>query len=156
MDDTLSIFEEAHPGCVALFIFDQSSAHASLGDDALRAFEMNKGDGGKQWQQKDTRIPDTNPYPEYRGWEQKMTLPDGTQKGLERVLTEHGFDVSGMRSKCRPDNFRLQESLLEQKIKARGHLCIFLPKFQCELNPIEMYWGWVKYRYRQIWKTTFE
>jgi hypothetical protein len=36
------------------------------------------------------------------------------------------------------DDFRLQESLLEQKIKARGHLCVFLPKFHCELNPIEM------------------
>ena len=36
------------------------------------------------------------------------------------------------------DDFRHQESLLEQKIKARGHFCIFLPKFHCKLNPIEM------------------
>ena len=31
-----------------------------------------------------------------------------------------------------------QESMLEKHIKAAGHECIFLPKFHCELNPIEM------------------
>lgn len=41
-------FEEAHPGCQALFVFDQSSAHASLPSDALKAFEMNKSNGRKQ------------------------------------------------------------------------------------------------------------
>lgn len=48
VDNAITIFEKAHPGCQALFVFDQSSAHASLGPDALKAFEMNKGDGGKQ------------------------------------------------------------------------------------------------------------
>jgi len=43
----IEIFETAHPDCQALFIFDQSSAHASLPPDALKAFEMNKSDGGK-------------------------------------------------------------------------------------------------------------
>jgi len=33
----IEIFDAAHPDCQALFIFDQSSAHASLGDDALKA-----------------------------------------------------------------------------------------------------------------------
>ena len=36
------------------------------------------------------------------------------------------------------DDFCLQESLLEQKIKSHAHLCTFLPKFHCELNLIEM------------------
>jgi hypothetical protein len=48
VDNALAIFEEAHPGYIGLFIFDQSSAHASLGPDALRAFDMNKSNGGKQ------------------------------------------------------------------------------------------------------------
>ena len=70
------------------------------------------------------------------------------------------------------EDFINQESLLETHIKKAGHECIFLPKFHCELNPIEMvcyslyfdcsyshmlfkYWEWVKYRYRKLPKQNF-
>ncbi|KAL4255827.1 hypothetical protein AB1N83_013423 [Pleurotus pulmonarius] len=170
----IQIFEKAHPGCQALFIFDQSSAHASLGPDALHAFEMNKSNGGKQRHQRDTVIPMNNPVVELRGKPQPMKLPNGQPKGLQQVLEERGFDVKGLKAKCKPvcpfenkgccmarllsqqDNFANQISLLEELIRKAGHECIFLPKFHCELNPIEMYWGWCKYRYRQIPKRTFE
>jgi hypothetical protein len=46
--NAIKIFNRAHPDCQALFVFDQSSAHASLPPDSLKAFEMNKSDGGKQ------------------------------------------------------------------------------------------------------------
>jgi len=156
VDNAIVIFEEAHLGCVALFIFDQSSAHASLGPDALCAFDMNKSNGGKQRKQKDTVIPMNNLYPQFHGVPQKMTTETGEAKGLQQTLEECGFKVQGMQVKCSPvcpfennnccmacllskqDDFQFQESLLEQKIKAKGHLCIFLPKFHCKLNPIEM------------------
>ena len=117
---------------------------------------MNKSDGGKQRVQRDMIIPQSNPIVEHRGKVQKMTLADGTQKGLERVLTERGFDVHGMRAKCSPvcpmentnccmarllskqEDFMNQVSMLETLIQKSGHECIFLPKFHCELNPIEM------------------
>ncbi|KIK18275.1 hypothetical protein PISMIDRAFT_109744, partial [Pisolithus microcarpus 441] len=54
------------------------------------------------------------------------------------------------------DDFTNQLSMLETVIRDAGHLCIFLPKFHCELNPIEMYWGWCKYHYREVQKRTFE
>jgi hypothetical protein len=145
-----------HPDKIALFVFDQSSAHASLPPNALRAFDMNKSDGGKQRKQKDTVIPMSNPCVEHHGKVQKMTFDDGTPKGLQTVLTERGFNVSNMRAKCSPvcpwdnnnccmarllskqDDFANQESMIETLIKEAGHLCIFLPKFHCELNPIEM------------------
>ncbi|KZT68737.1 hypothetical protein DAEQUDRAFT_745617 [Daedalea quercina L-15889] len=174
VDNAIDIFEEAHPNCTALFIFDQSSAHASLGPDTLRAFDMNKSNGGKQRKQKDTIIPMNNPVAEPRGKVQKMTTENGEAKGLKQTLEEQGFNVAGMKAKCSPvcpfendnccmarllskqDDFHYQESLLEHKIKARSHLCIFLPKFHCELNPIEMYWGWCKYRYHEVYKAKFE
>jgi hypothetical protein len=156
VSDAIDIFEEAHPECIGLFIFDQSSAHASLGPDALRAFDMNKSNGGKQRIQKDTIIPVTNPFVEFRLKPQKMTTETGEAKGLKQTLEERGFNVTNKRVKCAPvcpfenedccmarllskqDDFVNQPSLLEQTIKDRGHLCVFLPKFHCELNPIEM------------------
>ena len=156
MKIALSIFEEAHSGYCALFIFDQSSAHTSLRPDTLCAFDMNRSNGGKQRKLKDTVIPMSNPDSCYRGLIQKMTLDNEEQKGLQQTLQECGFDVSGMRAKCSPvcpienkgccmacllsqqEDFQSQVSLLKQTITAQGHLCMFLPKFHCELNPIEM------------------
>ena len=39
------------------------------------------------------------------------------------------------------ENFISQKSLLQEEIEKRGHKCIFYPKYHCELNFIEMYWG---------------
>ena len=150
--------EVSGPGVQALFIFDNSSAHATLPPDALRAFDMNKSDGGKQRKQRDTIIPQSNPDPTKRGLPQKMTTSSGEPKGLQSVLQERGFDLRGLRAKCTPvcpfesrgccmarllsqqDDFCNQMSMLEQLIRDAGHECLFLPKFHCELNPIEMVW----------------
>jgi len=93
-----------------------------------------------------------NPYAEFQKKPQKMTINTSEAKGLKQVLKECGFEVYGMIAKCSPvcpfenndcllskqNDFQLQVSLLEQKIIAKGHICTFLPKFHCELNPIEM------------------
>jgi hypothetical protein len=154
--EAIDIFNTVHPDCQALFVFDQSSAHGSLPPDALRAFDMNKSDGGKQRKQRDTVIPQSNPFPAVRGQIQKMTTESGQPKGMKSVLEERGFDVSKLRAKCSPvcpienqnccmarllsqqEDFAHQVSMLETLITEAGHLCIFLPKFHCELNPIEM------------------
>jgi transposase len=41
-------------------------------------------------------------------------------------------------------DFKEQKTELEEAIIARGHLCLFLPKFHPETNPIEYYWGATK------------
>jgi hypothetical protein len=78
------------------------------------------------------------------------------QKGLQAVVQEHRFDVSHLKAKCalvcpfesqnccmarllsQEEDFVNQESMVETLIKGAGHECIFLLKFHCELNPIEM------------------
>ena len=42
------------------------------------------------------------------------------------------------------EDFRAQRSLIVETIEAAGHKCIFYPKFHCELNYIEYFWGAVK------------
>ena len=41
-------------------------------------------------------------------------------------------------------DFKSKKPLIQLICKEVGHECWFLPKFHCELNPIEIYWGWVK------------
>ena len=156
VESAMEIFEAAHPDCQALFVFDQSSAHASLPPDALKAFTMNKSNGGAQRKQKNTVIPQSNPDPQFHGVHQEMITLQGEAKGLKDCLEERGFDVARMKAKCSPvcpfesqnccmarllsqqEDFVDQPSMLELMIKKKGHECIFLPKFHCELNPIEM------------------
>ena len=117
---------------------------------------MNKSDGEKQPKQCDTIIPQSNPDLHFWGQPQTMMTSSGQQKGLQAVLKEHGFDVSCLKAKCslvcpfesqncciaqlfsQQEDFTNQESMLETFIKNLGHECLFLPKFHCELNPIEM------------------
>jgi len=50
-----------------------------------------------------------------------------------------------------PD-FKNEKPLLQLVVEKAGHKCLFLPKFHCELNPIEMVWGQAKQRkFWSIW-----
>jgi hypothetical protein len=44
------------------------------------------------------------------------------------------------------EDFRTEKPLIQMMIEKAGHVCLFLPWFHCELNPIEMLWGYAKYR----------
>jgi hypothetical protein len=43
-------------------------------------------------------------------------------------------------------DFANEKPMLQHYLEGRGHVCMFLPKFHCELNAIEMLWGYAKYR----------
>ena len=47
------------------------------------------------------------------------------------------------------DDFKNEKPLLQLIIEGAGHTCLFLPKFHCELNPIELVWGQAKRRESQ-------
>ncbi|EJD54935.1 hypothetical protein AURDEDRAFT_155172 [Auricularia subglabra TFB-10046 SS5] len=50
-------------------------------------------------------------------------------------------------------DFLEEKPLLQQTLEAEGNICLFLPKFHCELNPIELYWGWSKFSESRIFPT---
>lgn len=71
----------------------------------------------------------------------------GVPKGLRQVLTERGIDTRGMTASqmcpvlgSHPD-FANQKSKIEFFLNAKEHVAYFLPKFHCELNPIERVWA---------------
>jgi hypothetical protein len=188
LSTTLNIFEKKHLNCVAVLVFDQSSAHASHGEGALNAFEMNLTSGGKNKKpQNDTYFPPECTFSELRGQVQHLynVEPDGTKvpKGVKQILQERECYIEKTKFKCTPrcpeplsypipasakppcclarilsnhKDFFEQRSAIETLIEGRGHKCLFLPKFHCELNPIEMYWGYAKAQFRQVKKTSFE
>ena len=83
---------------------------------------------------------------------------------MEQILQEHGlWPETGLIAecpgfKCPPDgenccccstlfnqpDFVSQKSQLQELIERCDHLCDFYPKYHCELNFIEQYWGAAK------------
>ena len=51
--------------------------------------------------------------------------------------------------------FKYEKTKVETMIADRGHRCIFIPKYHCELNPIECVWGYAKQYTRKYCDYTF-
>ena len=75
----LDIFERKYPGTIGLFILNNAPSHCKKSDNILNPDKMNISDGEKQPIMRDTT---------WNGQPQKITLEDGTQKGMKRVLEE--------------------------------------------------------------------
>ena len=76
-----------------------------------------------------------------------MVLPDGQAKGLRTILAERGIFMVRMKAKdmrtvlSNHDDFWNEKAAVHNYVESRGHRVFFLPKFHCELNPIERVWG---------------
>jgi hypothetical protein len=169
-------FEAIHgPGYQALLMVDNSQGHSAYAEDALVATWMNVNPGGKQPKMR-------NGWFEQNGSKisQQMVFPpnhptySNQPKGLRHVLAERGIDTNGIRGVCKskcevgattcccqrimasqPD-FKSQKSLVQEVIEEAGHLCIVLPKYHCELNFIEFFWGAVKRYLHEHCDMTFD
>ena len=124
-----------------VWVFDHSSCHAAMVDDALDANKMNVNPAGKQRKMRDTV---------WRGVGQSMNDSRGVPKGMRQVLRERDVDVSGMNGDqmratlAAMDDFKNEKSLVQHLLIERGHIPAFLPKFHPELNPIERVWAQLK------------
>lgn len=113
-------------------------------------------------------LPNGDPQPFYFP-EDHPSMP-GWFKGMEVIIRERGlwpkaegdllaqcsnFHCPPGRVDCccrrilflQPD-FVSQKPQLQELVESRGHLCDFYPKYHCELNFIEQYWGAAKLRFR--------
>ena len=44
------------------------------------------------------------------------------------------------------EDFQSEKPIIQSMIEEAGHVCLFLPRFHCELNAIELLWGYAKNR----------
>ncbi len=226
--NTIPIFELTHPNCMAVFIFNRSSAHEGFAEDALNINHMNVNPSGKQKWLRNTIIPLNNPDPAPSEDDtcrrvQHMYFPNdfhdpklqGQAKGVRVVLIERkstwdkytaictarkakivGKCASCTKSQTHKDvenrvamaeamgqgdaatmedttlieskmpsstddewccmhhilllqeDFQTEKPLVQSIIEDAGHVCLFLPCFHCELNAIELLWGFAKHRAR--------
>ena len=145
------LFKVYFLGCQALFTFNNASSHTAFSPDALIAKHMNLSPGGKQPKMRSTNFGE--------GVQQEMIFPldyhisklRGQPKGLKQVLTERGlWPNRGLKLEearkimSQQPDFLAQKGRLEEVIVAAGYQIIFYPKFHCELNYIENFWGAAK------------
>ena len=151
MEKAVQVAEAKFPkdeGYQLYWIFDHSSCHTAYADDSLNASKMNAKPGGCQPVMHDTV---------WNGRLQKMTKSAVVRghrtiipRGLIEILTERGcyrpkMKVDEMRAiiASHPD-FKNEKNKLEKFLHDRGYSCQFLPKYHCELNPIERCWAQAK------------
>ena len=175
----IELFQRKWPEEQGLFLYDNASIHKKRAPGALSATKMPKGT--QPWEpspgirMRDGQLPN--------GMPQSLYYPNdhpkfpGFFKGMEQILHERGLfptvrflkaQCGTSLSKCPPgqttcccrqilynqDDFKQQKSLLQELYESAGHLCMYYPKFHCELNFIEQYWGNAKFRYRETPLTT--
>lgn len=170
----LHVLKHYHPACDLVIAFDNSMTHRARAPDGLDASRLNKGDGGKN-----VPLMRNGFFIDSEGvrHEQSMRNEKGEQLGLLSILKARGrkdlsigghelnkqchgcrlgltTDVVG--EKCclskvlseEPD-FMMQKEWLTEVVELGGCEIIFYPKYHCELNFIEMIWGWLKSYHRR-------
>ena len=168
----LLLFSRAYPGFTGLWLFDNATNHSAFGDDALVAARVQLAPGGKQPWMKDGQFGNP-PQRQAMNFQEDHPFFPGQPKGAKVILQEPGLWREGLRlacaakaecnvgSSCRarsilaaqPD-FAGQRSAIEEYLVSKGQLVLYFPKFHCELNWIEMFWGACKRHARD--KCTFD
>jgi hypothetical protein len=155
----IPIFNILHPNAThqGLFAFDNSSNHRSFAPDALQLGKLNVTDGGAKLKP----IMRTTTFGNPPVVQQSM-VHDGKQKGLKRIAQERGMYEHGMTKamllevlKLQPD-FKNQMPWLKEIVHKSGHAFIYFPKYHCEFNWIERYWGNAKVYTRRNCDYTFD
>jgi hypothetical protein len=179
VEHTIDIFKtKTNRFATSLFLFNNAPSHQKRAPDALSAQKMPKNPN-KDWSHKkdgphmrNRTFGPENESQDFYFSHDHPTMP-GWFKGMEIIICERGlWPVTGLKAQyegfkcvagqtdccchcvmfCQPD-FVGQKSHLKEYITSKGHICDFYPKFHCELNFIEQYWGTMKFLYQLSLKT---
>ncbi|KAI0721788.1 hypothetical protein C8Q72DRAFT_890182 [Fomitopsis betulina] len=161
VENAVNVFKARTNGFAnGLFLLNNAPSHQRHADDALSARKMPKGPHEMWRLHKDgpKMCPGVNPStgkPQEFYWPDNHPTTPGWFKGMQQIIVERGlWPAKGLQAKCEGfQYFVAQKSRLEEYIKSHGHICDFYPKYHCELNFIEQYWGAAKLQYREMQHT---
>ncbi len=84
----------------------------------------------------------------WKGKIQKMNFAVGVPKGMKNwcgIITTGLKEAADMKQILKGhDDFKNEKPKVLHFLEDKGHTAYFLPKFHCELNPIERVWGQAK------------
>ncbi|ETW78373.1 hypothetical protein HETIRDRAFT_421108 [Heterobasidion irregulare TC 32-1] len=166
----MNILKDHFPYDKHILIFDNVTTHLKRPDNALSAQKMPKfpsksigpSNFGVLWNKLDANGKlvygvDGKVIKEKVWMAPPVTVfsdgehPDhaaGVFKGMVRILEEHRYhDIQELRAEC--PRFKCSNDT-SCCCYPCGFRIIFLPKFHCELSPIEQYWGHTKCIYRDF------
>ena len=179
VDIAINVFESKTNGfATGLFMFDNALSHQKQAADALSACKMPKcpnkdwvlGKGGLRMHNRTFREDNTSQdfyfpddHPTMPRWFKgmKLIIQEQSLWAAGRLLAQcTGFKCEAGKTDCccccllfRQPDFVAQKSQLKEHTESHGQICDFNPKFHCELNFIEQYWGAVKFHYWSTAKT---
>jgi hypothetical protein len=178
--EAIELVQREYPEQTHVFVYDNAPSHAKKSVGAVSAKPMTKFPKANltftsidargvesQVRMEDGTLEDGRPQSFYFPIDHP-TMP-GWFKGMSKILVERGLgDIAKRRAECpqkcddkvtncccrralscQPD-FEARDSIIENLARELGSKVIFLPKFHCELNPIEQCWGHAKQHYRKL------
>ena len=176
-DEIIDMFQAKYPTKKAIFVFDNSAGHMKKPVDAIRIDKMAKGWGGVGGDMRATKIlEDCGIFK--AGESQSLVFLEGEHpdpkarpvkadlqghhldklKGCVQLLIERrGYEDGMTLAQCRAKLLEYPDlaasanpkPALQELVEGRGHYFLSLPKFHCELNPIERCWAQSKRYCRQ-------
>ncbi|CAG8578641.1 11272_t:CDS:2 [Scutellospora calospora] len=132
VQQAILIFEVLHSGCIGVFCFDQSTNHNAIAENTLVATKMNLGPGGVQPIMRD-------------GW----YINENGVWTIQSMVFSDNYKVEELRGKPKGIKEIIMEPL-EEAVLGKGHILEQYPKFHCECNFIERYWGYIKRETRKL------
>lgn len=176
----IKLVQERFPDQTHVFVYDNAPSHMKRPAGAVSSVGMTKGPKSDfvfkstdargaeiLVRMEDGRLPDGSRQSFYYPSDHP-TYP-GYFKGMKAILIERGLQdlaqknascASGCETgatdcccrralACQPD-FETRDTIIEELARELGSKVIILPKYHCELNPIEQCWGHAKEKYRKL------
>ena len=82
-------------------------------------------------------------------WERGLWKPSMTKSGRKGKGNNPDLEMSMEHKLASEPDFKAVPSSLEALCERLGAICLMLPKYHCDLNPIELVWGFSKAKVRQ-------